>query len=120
MSKYKNKKTIVDGIEFDSILESRRYIFLKDLADHGTISRLELQTEYELIPSFKAFGKTYRKTCYRADFTYIYNGRIVCEDVKGSLMMVTREFKLKQKMMAYMLGIPVRIVTAKDINKMEE
>lgn len=68
--KYHNKKTVADGIKFDSKLEAERYAQLKILERAGVIRDLELQPEYELIPSFKKDGKTWRKTVYKADFRY--------------------------------------------------
>lgn len=43
MSKYKAKKTKVDGITFDSKKEAERYRQLKMLENAGHISDLELQ-----------------------------------------------------------------------------
>ena len=42
MSKYKNKKVIVDDYIFDSIQESKRYKELKLLLRAGQIQELEL------------------------------------------------------------------------------
>lgn len=66
----------------------------------GLIENLELQKEYELQPSFKKRGKTYRKITYRADFTYYDRQRdqIVVEDVKG---FKTDVYKLKKKLFEY-------------------
>lgn len=49
MSKYNNKKTIVDGITFDSIKESNRYIELKALERIGEIKDLELQPVFKYL-----------------------------------------------------------------------
>ena len=51
--KIKHKKVIVDGIEFDSKLESQCYPYLRDWQNEGIISNLELQPLYLLIPAFK-------------------------------------------------------------------
>lgn len=105
MNKYRNKKTVVDGIEFDSKAESNRYIELKLLEKAGQIKDLSLQPKFVLQPSFKKNGKTHRAIHYIADFIYIENGKntptgegIVVEDVKG---METKEFKIKRKMFEY-------------------
>ena len=50
VSKYKNKKTVVDGITFDSKKEASRYLELKKLKDAGFIDDLELQVKFVLIP----------------------------------------------------------------------
>lgn len=99
-SKYHSKKVIVDGIEFDSKKEAKRYSELKLLERAGEIKELELQKVFELQPSFKKNGKTYRKTTYKADFYYFDNrtSRYIVEDVKG---FKTEIYKLKKKMFEY-------------------
>lgn len=98
--KYRNTKTIVDGIKFDSKLEARRYTELKLLERAGEIKDLKLQPVYELIPSFKKNGKTYRKTTYKADFSYFDNklDKLIVEDTKG---FKTDVYMLKKKMFEY-------------------
>ena len=51
MSKYHNKKTVVDGITFDSLKESRYYLFLKDKVKSGEIADLQMQVPFEVIPA---------------------------------------------------------------------
>ena len=99
-TKYKNTKVTIDGFEFDSILEGRRYQELKLLEKTGEIKDLKLQPEYELIPSFKKNKKTYRKTIYRADFSYFDNrlGKTIVEDTKG---FKTDLYMLKKKLFEY-------------------
>lgn len=94
MNKYRNKKVIVDGKEFDSKKEGDRYKELRLLERAGEISDLELQPRFLLQDKFKKNGKTYRKIEYVADFKYIENGKVIVEDVKG---MQTDVFKLKHK-----------------------
>lgn len=98
--KFNNRKTVVDGISFDSKLESKRYIELKELEKRGLIKDLELQKCFELIPKFKKDGKTYRKACYYCDFCYFdtRESKIIVEDVKG---VRTDVFKLKKKLFEY-------------------
>lgn len=99
-SKYHSKKVILDGIEFDSKKEAKRYSELKLLERAGQIKDLELQKVFELQPSFKKNNKTYRKTTYKADFCYFDNekGKYIVEDVKG---FKTEVYKLKKKMFEY-------------------
>ena len=116
--KYHNKKTVIDGIKFDSKLEAERYAQLKILERAGFIRDLELQPEYELIPSFRKNGKTWRKTVYKADFRYIScdGDRIIIEDVKGSISVITDVFRLKQKLFEYKYPeLTIKIVTRKDM-----
>ena len=46
--KYNAKKTVVDGIKFDSKKEAARYEVLKGLERVGKIDRLELQPRFEV------------------------------------------------------------------------
>ena len=118
MRKYHNIKISVDGIKFDSKLEAERYRQLKILERAGVIRDLELQPEYELIPSFRKNGKTWRKTVYKADFRYILcdGDRIIIEDVKGSTAVITDVLRLKQKLFEYKYPeLSIKIVTRKDM-----
>lgn len=92
-NKYRNVKTVVDGITFDSKKEAKRYGELKLLEKAGEITDLELQPEYPL----NVNGKTVAK--YRGDFRYFdrRNGVVVHEDVKG---VQTPVFRLKKKILA--------------------
>ena len=116
--KYHNTKTVADGIKFDSRLEAERYAQLKLMERAGAIRDLELQPEYELIPSFKKDGKTWRRTLYKADFRYILaeGDRIIIEDVKGSTAVITDVFRLKQKLFEYRYPeLTIKIVTRRDM-----
>ena len=120
--KYHNAKTIVDGIKFDSRLEAERYEQLKILERAGVIMGLKLQPSFELIPTFYKNGKTWRKTVYKADFSYIFceDGRMIIEDVKGSTAVITRVFRMKQKLFEYKYpDYTISIVTSKDIKKFQ-
>jgi hypothetical protein len=100
MSKYQSKKTIVDGIAFDSKAEARRYCELKMLEKAGEIADLQLQFAFQLQPPFRKNGKTIRAINYIADFVYTDTRkcRIVVEDVKG---FKTKEYQLKKKLFEY-------------------
>lgn len=99
-NKYRNKKIVIDGIEFDSKKEMNRYRELKLLEKAGLIRELELQPAFLLIPTFKKNGKTYRKTTYIADFKYfdVELGKYIVEDTKGFR---TDLYKLKKKLFEY-------------------
>ena len=128
-SKYGAKKVVVDGIRFDSEKEGKRYKTLREMEERGEISDLQMQKEYELLPAIyheetvvkhlKTKDKVetkrvcdQRAVVYKADFVYNDNilGTEVVEDVKGSKFTITKEFKLKEKMMFALLGIRIRIV----------
>ena len=99
-SKYKNKKTICDGIEFDSQKEGNYYLKFKAMQDLGLIRDLELQKEYILQDKFVLNGKTRRKITYKADFSYISteDDKLHVVDVKG---FKTDVYKLKKKLFEY-------------------
>lgn len=120
--KYHNTKTVIDGIKFDSKLEAERYAQLKILERAGVIRDLELQPEYELIPSFRKNGKTWRRAVYKADFRYILaeDDSYIIEDVKGSTEVITDVFRLKKKLFEYKYPYyTISIVTSKDIKKFQ-
>ena len=99
-SKYNAEKTVVDGVEFASKMEARRYVVLKSYVGK-TITDLERQPKFVLQDAFRYGREAVRKIEYRADFAYTVGlGRPgetcyrVVEDVKG---METPEFKIKLK-----------------------
>lgn len=116
-SKYNAHKTLVDGIEFDSRKEAKRYKELKALETAGVIFKLRLQVPFELIPAIyertnEVYTKGIRKglpkrgrcieraVTYIADFVYQeQSGRWVVEDTKGFR---TKEYIIKRKLMRYL------------------
>lgn len=103
-NKYGNKWAEVDGIRFQSTKEAQRYQELKLMERAGAIRDLELQPEFELIPSYvNANGKRIRATKYRADFRYYDNdyGKWVVEDVKSPATK-TQVYKVKKKLFEYL------------------
>lgn len=123
--KYGNRKAVIDGIEFDSQKEARRYCELKLLQRAGKITDLQLQREFELIPAqyeaFERYGKTGKrlqdgKRCieqcctYKADFCYMQDGQLVVEDVKGYRDPQSAgyaKFVIKRKLMLWRYGIKI-------------
>lgn len=102
MTKYRNKKVTVDGIDFDSIKESVRYKQLKLLERAGLIKDLKLQTKFELQPSFKKNNKTIRAITYKADFDYLTkDGRHILEDIKSPATAKDKAYNIKKKMLMY-------------------
>ena len=109
--KYKNKKIVVNGIQFDSKKEAKRYQELKMMEDAGEITKLERQVKFDLLPNQKdPDGKVVeRKVQYIADFVYMKNGIICVEDVKGYREGgAYRVFVIKRKLMLYRFGIVVK------------
>lgn len=103
-SKFHAKKTVVDGIEFDSAKEAKRYTKLRAMEEEGKIQGLRLQVPYELLPSFECDGVKYRGMKYVADFVYYRDGKQIVEDCKG---FKTPEYKMKKKLMAYINHINI-------------
>lgn len=116
-SKYRNTKTIVDGITFDSRKEASRYRELKILEAAGSISDLRCQEKFVLIPVQREpdvigvrggikKGKVIEKECsYLADFVYTEDGQQVVEDTKGFR---TKDYIIKRKLMLYFYGIKIK------------
>lgn len=100
-NKYGAKRTVVDGILFDSKAEASYYSMLKMREKGGDVSAVELQRPFSLL------GPKGELICtYKADFCFWDHKadkfRVV--DVKG---VETSVFKLKRKMMKILLGIEV-------------
>jgi len=96
--KYNARRSLVDGILFDSGREAKRYQELRLLEAGGKIRDLELQPVYQLLDGFVHRGERIRGITYRADFRYfdIEKECEVVEDVKGHK---TEVYKLKRKML---------------------
>lgn len=99
-SKFKNKRTIMDNIEFPSKKEASRYVRLKCLQNAGAIKGLELQKKYY----FELNGLIIFH--YRADFVYYCYERNmeIVEDVKGYK---TPLYRLKKKLIEAQHGITI-------------
>lgn len=98
-TKYGANKIGINGVIFDSMLESDYFLYLLEERKTGNISDFELKPSFVLLPSFKKNGQLFRKIKYIADFKVFYkNGDTVIVDTKG---VMTPDFKLKQKMFEY-------------------
>ena len=97
-AKYGNKKTIIDGIKFDSKREAQRYGALQLMLKAGVISNLRLQVPYQITVNGMKVCK------YVADFVYEDKGVEIVEDVKG---MKTPIYNLKKKLMKAVFGVVV-------------
>lgn len=109
MSKYGNKKTVVNGITFDSKLEAEYYQYLKVL-ENVTILDLQLQPKFLILSGYTdAEGEKQRPIYYQADFLVKYeNGLVEVIDIKG---VETEAFKLKKKMFESRYGMKLKVVT---------
>ncbi len=95
-AKYRARRVTVDGANFASKKEAKRYGELKILEKAGKIKNLRLQVRYKIVI----------QSVYVADFVYDdaeRDGQIV-EDVKGYR---TREYLRKKKLMKSQHGIEI-------------
>lgn len=107
-NKYSNKKVTVDGRQFDSQKEARRYCELSLLQKAGEIHDLKLQVAFELIPTQRepdiigkrggvTKGKTIEKAVtYIADFVYTdtASGKTIVEDTNSRIHYQTKTYAL--------------------------
>ena len=96
--KYRNKIVYIYGIRFDSLKEGRRWIDLNRLQDAFHISGLKRQVMFRFKHNGIDLGY------YKADFTYIKDGELVVEDVKGYK---TPIYKLKKKLVKALTKIEI-------------
>lgn len=107
MSKYGNRKTVVDGIKFDSKGEASRWCVLRVLERAGQISDLQRQVSFELAPPVRLGGRGRPALKYIADFVYQQDDQQVVEDVKG---VRTPVYNLKRHLMKSVHNIEIREV----------
>ena len=106
-NKYGAKRTVVNGVAFDSKHEAERWLELCLMANAGAIEDLQRQVKFEILPK----TDKYRARHYIADFVYRENGRLVVEDAKGCRRGAAYQiFRLKQAMMYSRYGIEVKEV----------
>jgi hypothetical protein len=113
--KYRNIKTCVGAIVFDSKREAERYQELRLLVAAGKVKQLELQPKFLLAcggKPVKIRSKGYpngRRSTYKADFRYWDEDRskLVVEDVKGY---DTTASRLRRAVVEAEYGIQIEIV----------
>jgi hypothetical protein len=107
--KYRNRKTVIDGITFDSNAEAGRWRELTLLQRAGHITDLQRQVVYVLAPSVKFAGAKRAQPALRLilDFGYRQAGHLVLEDVKG---VITTAFTIKRHLLKALHGQEVRLI----------
>lgn len=101
-NKYRNIKTTVGGVTFDSRKEYRRAAELVLMERAHLISNLERQKRFELQPAFRNNkGEHVRAITYVADFVYDKGGVRHVEDVKSSATKKDKTYILKKKMFMF-------------------
>lgn len=111
-SKYNSRKVEYKGLFFDSTYERDRYIYLLSLQKQGQIYNLRRQTEFVLIPKVKKLVPKQLKTkvkyvekvielqsLYHNDFTYIEDGKYICEEFKSVMTSKLADYILRRKLM---------------------
>lgn len=110
-NKYKNKQVEVDGIIFDSALESKYYLHLKQLQEQGIVESFEMQKTYLLLEGYSIAGKKRQPIKFTPDFIVHYtdgNTRVI--DVKGNERAISRDFPLRKKMFECRYQIPLDVI----------
>lgn len=103
-----SKKVRLDGLVFDSEMESDYYKVLKEKEKNKEIKDLSLQVKFVLLPEFIINDKKNNSLVYIADFTYRdLDNTLHVVDVKG---MLTDEFKIKKKLFEYFYRTPLEII----------
>lgn len=128
--KYGAKKTVADGITFDSKKEAQRYHELKLMQQSGQITQLRFQPRYTLFAltlehadlrdCYSGIVSNRRQfVCeYVADFEYRQTEgtvlgivtRTVVEDVKSPATRKKEVYRLKRKLFEAQYGITIREV----------
>lgn len=103
-NKYRNTRVVVDGIEFDSIKEAKRYGTLKILQKAGEISDLKLQVRMDILVNSKKIA------AYIADFTYMEKSSYVVEDVKSEFTRKNPVYRLKKKLIEAIYNLKIKEV----------
>lgn len=113
-NKYHAKKTVIDGITFDSHFEAIRYGQLKLLEKVGEISGLQVHPVFRLLDHYRDpwSGECERAINYIGDFLYQAKDlHFICEDTKG---FQTPDFRVKWKWVKSLnRNIEFKIVEAK-------
>jgi len=99
-NKYGNRKTVVDGITFDSAKEARRWFELSVARNSGIISYLARQTAFALVVNGVHICD------YKSDFDYHKDGKRIVEDVKSKATK-TPAYRLKKKLLKAIFGLEV-------------
>lgn len=100
-NKFGNVWTPAGGRNFQSKWEAKRYLQLLHMQSKGLIHGLKPQRSFPLhAPGGEFICK------YKADFTYMKNGRFIVEDAKG---VETELFRIKKAWMLAEYGIELKL-----------
>lgn len=109
-SKYRNRKTTIHGLTFDSAAEAAVYCTLRMRAMRGEIVQLERQVRFPLIVNGDVVAT------WIADFTYVdrHSGEFHAVDVKSSFTRTLREYRTKRKLVRACYGFDIEEVTGQE------
>lgn len=98
-NKYNAQKTVINGVQFDSLKEARTYQNLLNLQNKGIITHLERQKRFEVIPK----TKTERAAYYVADYVFyeVETNKWVVADCKSPITKKLPAYVLKRKLMKF-------------------
>jgi hypothetical protein len=103
-SKYRNVKTVVDGVVFDSKKEAKRYQELKLMEKAGEIHGLQTQRRFNIMV------REHLICTYIADFYYFKKesvNEIIIEDVKSEKTRKLPVYRIKKKLMKAIYNIDI-------------
>ena len=106
-SKYRNVKTVVDGLAFDSKREAACYQDLRARQAAGELTELRCQVPFSLYAPVIGGGAWAEVAVYVADFTYLAGGVVHVTDAKGAK---TALYRLKRKWLWLQAGIEIQEV----------
>ena len=102
MLKYKNIKTVINGISFDSKKEAGYYGILRLKEKAKLIDRFEMQVKYDLVVNNIKIG------FYKADFVTYKDGQVLeVIDVKSEMTKKLPVYRLKKKLIKAIYGIDI-------------
>lgn len=99
--KFRNKRCVHDGMNFDSMKERNRWIYLCHLVIAKEISLLQRQVVFPIVINGIPVCK------YYADFTYKRDGQYIVEDSKSPVTRKDPTYRLKKKLLHACLGIEI-------------
>ncbi|PEZ47063.1 hypothetical protein CN367_11905 [Priestia megaterium] len=108
-NKFNNKKVEVNGIKFDSKMESDYYLYILEMCEEGIIEEFELQPEFILQQGFTKRGIKFLPIKYKADFeVWLADGTNYVIDIKG---FKTADFNIKAKMFEKLYPQELKLIT---------
>ena len=112
-SKYKNRKTIADGITFDSLHEAEVWLTLKAREQAKQIYDLKHHTRWPLYAATTTQHiVAVAVATYESDFDYrnMSDGQLHVIDAKSTMTRTNKLYRLKRKLFEACYGIPLEEV----------